>query len=229
MAKTTTARTAIAKKAAAGRLPKKAADTSNSRSSFIDEASDLATKLILERGYDNTPMSAFAKALGLTKAGVYHHFESKEDLLYAVHRRNLDQWLLPIVAVIENIPDPERRLRTFMYEFALLMTRDPSARILITEAHRLSQKRFAEIQGVWRRVYRIVRDTIISLQKSGRCRRDVDPGFAAFGAIGMCSWVLFWFDYQRQGTGKKVAATLCDIMMSGLLIPPAPNTTERKS
>jgi AcrR family transcriptional regulator len=209
------------------RAPQAASGRDNARGTFIDEASDRATALILARGYDNTPMSAIAKTLGLTKAGVYHHFESKEDLLYAVHRRNLDRRLLPILTTIEQIAEPEARLRTFMFELALLMTRDPAARILITEARRLSPQRFAEIRGVWRRVYELLRDTIRSLQKSGRCRRDIDPGFAAFGAIGMCTWILFWFDYDRPKTGEKVAATLCDIMMSGILRQANANTARK--
>jgi hypothetical protein len=56
---------------------------------FLDGASEQLTELILERGYDNTPMSVIAKTLGMTKAGIYHHIETKEDLLYAVHRRRL--------------------------------------------------------------------------------------------------------------------------------------------
>ena len=46
----------------------------------VDEVVEVALRLFLERGYDNTPMSLLAKKLGLTKAGIYHHFASKEDL-----------------------------------------------------------------------------------------------------------------------------------------------------
>jgi TetR/AcrR family transcriptional regulator, cholesterol catabolism regulator len=226
--KTSALRARLNRKPPAARRPQAGSGSGNTRGTFIDEASDRATALFLAHGYDNTPMSAIAKALSLTKAGVYHHFESKEDLLYAVHRRNLERRLLPILTAIERIAEPEARLRKFLFELALLMTRDPAARILITEARRLSPVRFAEIRGVWRRVYELFRDTIRSLQKNGRCRRDIDPGFAAFAAIGMCSWILFWFDYDRPETGKKVAATLCDIMMSGILMRADAHTTARK-
>ena len=184
--------------------------------------------MILDRGYDNTPMSAIAKTLGMTKAGVYHHFESKEDLLYSVHRRSIDGKLLPIVIAAEKIEEPELRLRTFVFEFALLMTRDPAARILINEARRLSPERFAEVRGVWRRVYDLLRDAIDRLQDDGRCRSDVDPRFAAFSALGMGSWILYWFDYDRPKSGEKVADTVCKIFMSGILNPqPRPTNPQR--
>src|SRR5262245_45095427 len=140
-----------------GRMKKTSAPAEKS---FLDEASDHAAALILERGYDNTPMSVIAKALGLTKAGVYHHFESKEDLLYLIHRRRIDLNLLPIIERAEREPDPETRLRAFIHDYALSMTRDPAARVLINESHRLSPERYEEIRSVWRRGYRLMRDTL---------------------------------------------------------------------
>lgn len=196
---------------------------------FLDEASDLVTSLILERGYDNTPMSVIAKALGLTKAGVYHHVESKEDLLYLIHRRMIDRLLLPIIERAEREPDPETRLRSFIHEYALLMTRDPSARVSINEARRLSPKRYAEIRSIWRRVYHLLRDTIATLQEQGVCRRDVDAGYAAFGALGMCTWTLYWFDHARPQAGPDVAQTLLSIFLAGVLTgAPAQNQNKAR-
>jgi AcrR family transcriptional regulator len=43
-----------------------------------------ASEMFLKHGYDNTPMSQLAKELGLSKAGLYHHYPSKEALLFDV-------------------------------------------------------------------------------------------------------------------------------------------------
>ena len=193
-----------------------------SSKTFLDGVSEQLTELILERGYDNTPMSVIAKALGMTKAGIYHHIETKEDLLYAVHRRAIEQMLLPVIERAELVPEPEAKLRLFLFEYAHLMTRDPAARVLINEAHRLSPERFEEIRGVWRRGYHLVRDSIAALQETGRCRSDINPGHAAFAALGMCSWILYWFDYTRPSAGNEIAATMCSIFMSGVLTKETP-------
>jgi hypothetical protein len=97
------------------------------------------------------------------------------------------------------------------------MTRDPAARVLINEAHRLSAERFDEIREVWRRGYFLVRDSIAALQETGRCRNDIRPSHAAFAALGMCSWILYWFDYARPSSGNEIAATMCNIFMGGVL------------
>ena len=198
-----------------------------STTSFLDVVSEQLTQLILERGYDNTPMSVIAKTLGMTKAGIYHHIETKEDLLYAVHRRAIDQMLLPVIERADLVPEPEAKLRLFLFEYAHLMTRDPAARVLINEAHRLSPERFEEIRGMWRRGYLLVRDAIAALQKTGRCRSDINPAHAAFAALGMCSWILYWFDYTRPSSGNEIAATMCNIFMSGVLTKEAPIRQEK--
>lgn len=46
-----------------------------------------ATELIAASGFNGVPLAAFAAASGLTKAGLLHHFASKDDLLIAVLRR----------------------------------------------------------------------------------------------------------------------------------------------
>ena len=48
------------------------------------EISLKAPPLLPEKGYAGTSMSAIAQVAGMTKATLYHHFTSKEDLLSAV-------------------------------------------------------------------------------------------------------------------------------------------------
>ena len=208
-------------------IPATATKADNSAKSFLDDVSERLTQLILERGYDNTPMSVIAKTLGMTKAGIYHHIETKEDLLYAVHRRAIDQMLLPVIERAERVPEPEAKLRLFLFEYAYLMTHDPAARVLINEAHRLSAERFDEIREVWRRGYLLVRDSIAALQETGRCRNDIRPSHAAFAALGMCSWILYWFDYTRPSSGNEIAATMCNIFMGGVLTKETPGNPSK--
>jgi len=48
---------------------------------------DVALALFTERGYDGTSLREIAEELGVTKAALYYHFESKEDILLALHLR----------------------------------------------------------------------------------------------------------------------------------------------
>ena len=48
---------------------------------------DVALDLFTEQGYDGTSLRQIAERLGVTKAAIYYHFESKEDILLALHMR----------------------------------------------------------------------------------------------------------------------------------------------
>lgn len=183
----------------------------------VEEACGLALKLFLERGYDNTPMSMIAKELGLSKPGVYHHFESKEHLLYVIHKNMITRLLVPIMEKAERVVDPEARLRTFVLEYATLLAHDSSARLLISEARRLSPEHYDEIRRTWRRGLDLVRNAIRELQQQGRCKESLNSTFAAFAAIGMCSWIFYWFDYSRPDSAAEVAATMAEVFMDGIL------------
>jgi AcrR family transcriptional regulator len=56
---------------------------SDTRQRILNVALDLFT----EQGYDGTSLREIAAQLGVTKAAIYYHFESKEDILMALHMR----------------------------------------------------------------------------------------------------------------------------------------------
>ena len=183
----------------------------------MDEAITVALQLFLERGYDNTPMSLIAKKLKLTKAGVYHYFESKEQLLYVAHLHAMKRQLFPIFDAAESEPEPERRLRTFLFSYARMLALEPTAGVLIREARRLAPGHLAEVKKTWRRGLRIVRDAIVELQRQGRCSSTLSPTYSAFAAVGMASWISFWFDPARPKSAEAVASTVAEIFVAGLL------------
>lgn len=48
---------------------------------------DVALDLFTEQGYDGTSLREIAEQLSITKAAIYYYFESKEDILMALHLR----------------------------------------------------------------------------------------------------------------------------------------------
>src|SRR5580698_7947359 len=48
---------------------------------------DIALDLFIEQGFDKTSLREIAEKLGFSKAALYYHFASKEDILMALHLR----------------------------------------------------------------------------------------------------------------------------------------------
>lgn len=52
-----------------------------------DRILDAALDLFTEKGFDGTSLREIAEQLGVTKAALYYHFASKDDILMALHMR----------------------------------------------------------------------------------------------------------------------------------------------
>jgi AcrR family transcriptional regulator len=52
-----------------------------------DRILDVALDLFVGKGFDGTSLREIAAQLGITKAAIYYHFSSKEDILMALHLR----------------------------------------------------------------------------------------------------------------------------------------------
>jgi AcrR family transcriptional regulator len=64
-----------------------------------------ATELIAASGFNGVPLGAFAAACGMTKAGLLHHFPSKEHLLIAVLERRDELDVAAVIGTSEPAPD----------------------------------------------------------------------------------------------------------------------------
>lgn len=63
----------------------------NNPKQAIENIITISAKLFAEKGYDKTSMQDIVDALGMSKGGIFHHFNSKEDIFNAVMERQFEQ------------------------------------------------------------------------------------------------------------------------------------------
>lgn len=176
-----------------------------------------ALELFIEKGYDQTPLSQIAKALGITKAGLYYYFSSKEELLFFIHDRNLKRDLIPLIESAEKIESPEKRIAYLIERYTKAsMKRDPSQRMLIHEMESLSPEHREIINKRWWRFFDLIRNTIGELEADGKVK-PINKTFAAFALIGMCRWTFNWFDPDRPDTAEELCDLYNEIFFRGIL------------
>ncbi|HKP85572.1 MAG TPA: helix-turn-helix domain-containing protein, partial [Blastocatellia bacterium] len=81
-----------------------------SNSSDKDRLSEIyrvAARIICEKGYDATSMSDIAEAVGITKAGIYHHIPGKKDLLFRIMNFGMDSLDEQVIAPAREVEDAE--------------------------------------------------------------------------------------------------------------------------
>src|ERR1700760_455671 len=69
-----------------------------------------ASRLFIEKGFAGTSMSDIAEAVNITKAGLYHFVESKEELLFTINQFGMDRLEEAVIRPAAAIADPRARL-----------------------------------------------------------------------------------------------------------------------
>ena len=89
---------------------------------------DAALELFAEHGFDGTSLQQIADRLGITKAAVYYHFHSKDDLLAALVEPAFDD-LDALLGQVEALPADSARPRLALQAFTeyLLQHRSTAA------------------------------------------------------------------------------------------------------
>jgi AcrR family transcriptional regulator len=75
-----------------------------------EEILNAAVDLFNENGYLKTSMVDIAQMVGLTKGGIYHYVNKKEDLLMQIHEDMIDAFHDRIALAVDKEIDPYKKL-----------------------------------------------------------------------------------------------------------------------
>src|SRR5207247_2778294 len=148
-----------------------------------------AAQIGCEKGYDATSMNDIAEAVGITKAGLYHHISGKNDLLFGIMNFGLDSLEEQVIAPAQAVADAEERLRTIITNHVELITSRSSLRgnpvsIVLDEVAGLTPAQRRKTDERKRSYVNLIRDTLTSLKRDGKLS-DVDVTAATFSLLGM--------------------------------------------
>lgn len=197
----------------------------DSRSTALrDKVYTTAAEVFHRKGYDNTSMNDIAEAVGLTKAGLYHHVTSKESLLSTILDEGMDMTEARVIAPLEGIQDPLARLRELieLHLKLLLEGRQLAVTGLLHECQSLAEDDRRRInrrkKQYVRAVTDIVRDVLDShggLDSHGR--RALEPKVAALALLGMLNWTYQWYKPSGSVKPEEVVEQFQRLFMNGLL------------
>ena len=195
-----------------------AAVVSDSRRAEICRA---AARIFRDHGFDATAMSDIARALRMTKAGLYHYFPSKEAMLFEIMTFGLERMNDEVIAPALLERDPEARLRRMIAQHARIITRaEGVVAQLFHEQRALPAHMRKVINDQERRYYHLVRDTLKELKAAGRVRA-ADLSISALSLIGMVQWLPRWFRPEGPLTIDQAAREITDLAFAAVLKPDA--------
>jgi len=179
---------------------------------------ETAARIFCEKGFDKASMGDISSAMGLTKAGIYHHITSKDELLFGIMSYGMDLFESKVLSRVEAITDPLERLKATLRGHVLLVTRDrpKEVTVILHESNALTGRYRDRINRRKRRYVRFLQKTFRELGRRGLARR-IDPEIAAFVMLGMINWIYQWYRPGGRLSDEKLADALTDLLLNGVL------------
>jgi len=195
-----------------------------------------AESLFAEHGFDAVSMSAIGEAAGVSKANVFHHFVSKNDLYLAVLRNACRD----AIQHLDDLGNDQEALAARLQQFAHahlenLLEHGQVARLMLRELlsdnPRHGQELAEQVYGEkFSRFVAILR----AGQRAGELRTNIDPAMVATMLIGANVFffesraVLRHFpDVTFTQQPERYSMMLADILLHGILPPHSATTRNR--
>jgi len=162
-----------------------------------------AASLFNQKGYDATSMSDVAAALKFSKGTLYHHFRSKDEILFHIMSHAMDITEERVISAVQAIRDPEERLRALirLHIEVVLSAADREITVMLHENHPLPPALHKRINARKKDYIHFVESLAAEVQKARHGRGQVTPRAAAFALLGMINWIHQW--YRPEGALQK--------------------------
>jgi AcrR family transcriptional regulator len=199
------------------------------RETVVDSRQEIlrtAARLFQQRGYDATSMNDVATALKLSKGGLYHHFQSKDEILFEIMNHAMEITQERVLDPVRGIADPEERLRALirLHIEVVLSPRDREITVMLHENHPLPPALRKRINARKKDYIHFLENLMAEVQKEVQKRTQparpggskVSPRAAAFALLGMINWIYQWYKPEGELQAQNLIPQFTELIFGGI-------------
>jgi AcrR family transcriptional regulator len=183
----------------------------------LDDIVSAAAKVFRTKGYHAATVRDIAEEVGILKGSLYHHFASKEELLYLVVKEPIAQMYRAIAEIAAaDLAATEKLRRAISAHLEAFDRHYPHLFVYLREREAV-KRRFREMIGFSpKEYYRCWQQILREGVENGEFRSDFDIQVTSYGLLGMLNWSCEWYDPQGRLSIKEVAEEFTALALAGL-------------
>ena len=179
---------------------------------------DAATKLFVQKGFENTTTRDISSAAGISKSAPYYYFDSKEELLFQI----LDETITKGLNLIKEIEDSGISLKEKFNEIIGLYTKYYTTdmnrlRLLANEQKSLSPEHQKILNNKQKEYVKVFVRILDSLKEQVRIV-DFNTTVTAFAFFGMVHWIYRWYDLNGPVKLPELSKIFHHIFTKGIYV-----------
>lgn len=163
-----------------------------------------AAIVFCEKGYQAASLQDVARKAKISKAGVYHYFKTKEDILALILIQHTDVFLRVLKERIKESQakglDGKQAFQELIRTYANHLNQNKEVRLLVLrERHQLTGKNKRDLYKREQAIFHLLKN---ELKKIPHIDKKKNPSVISFLIISMSHWLGYWFR-ENGGLGLE--------------------------
>ena len=201
--------------------PEAASRTTDLRGTYeerLNHVLEAATDLIAEVGYEKASMRAVARATGVSLAGLYHYFDSKEKMLFLIQFRTFNSLVNGLQEKLHGVADPIEQLRTMIRAHVGYFAANMAAlKVCSHEFYTLTGEAYEDTRRIRREYYDLTRAIVDGIFDTHARGNTFDRHVATMSLFGTLNWLYSWYAPKRGCSPTTVANQIATQFLHGII------------
>jgi AcrR family transcriptional regulator len=174
-----------------------------------------AAALFSEQGYMRSSIADLADACKLSRGALYHYFESKEAILFAMLDAHIREMILGVEAAISLGGPPLTQFQNVVRAIVEVNAKSPhEQRVLIHDLSFLNEDEQQSIKNLERQLVDTVTDLLVRLDSEGKIVRRNRKVYTMI-LFGIINFTYTWYN-PNGGVGPREFADMAiDLFLHG--------------
>ena len=173
-----------------------------------------AARVFAEKGYHQASIRDISRAAGVSLAGLYYYFQSKEELLFLIQDHALGSLIAGVEDRLPTSGDPLEKLRILIdNQLRFFVDNMSEMKVLSHEAGSLTGEFRANVEAQKRRLTRLAKQILREVDP----RSELDERVSAFALFGMMNWLYVWYRPGRDADVDRLVHDMTTIFMRGFV------------
>ena len=176
-----------------------------------------ACGVIARLGYERASMRAVAKATGVSLAGLYHYFDSKEKMLFLIQFRTFSALHQNLIEKLHGVVEPEEQLRVMIRAHLGYFAANMDAlKVCSHELDTLSGSAYEQTRDIRKEYYALTRSIIDRLLDAHAPSASLNRHVLTMSLFGTLNWLYRWYDPAGGPSVATVANQIASQFLHGI-------------
>ncbi|SMX42591.1 TetR/AcrR family transcriptional regulator [Octadecabacter ascidiaceicola] len=180
----------------------------------------VAAEVFAREGIARASMSEVARASGISKANIYHYYDSKDELIFDILDTHLSQLRNWVCGIDLSGQTPAERLHTLTREFLLAYDgMDNEHKIQSEGLPHLEERKQGILKGYQHDLVDLVKQVLRDCAPETLGQDETKCRDVTMSVFGMLNWLYMWNPDATKDDRIAYAATVADLALYGLQSP----------